>query len=133
MVFTVFLSSRISPRTSTVIFFDRSPLATAVATCAMFRTWLVRLLAMCFTLPVRSFHGPADTLYFGLAAELAFRADFARHARDLGGEGVELVHHDVDRVFELENFPARFHGNFLREVAVGHGGRDLCDIPNLVR
>jgi len=31
MVLMVFFSSRISPRTSTVIFFDRSPLATAVS------------------------------------------------------------------------------------------------------
>ena len=32
------LSWRISPRTSTVIFFERSPLATAMVTSAMFRT-----------------------------------------------------------------------------------------------
>ena len=38
IVFTVFFSSRISPRASTVIFCDRSPRATAVVTCAMLRT-----------------------------------------------------------------------------------------------
>ena len=38
MVLIVSLSSRSSPRTSTVIFFDRSPFATAVVTCAMLRT-----------------------------------------------------------------------------------------------
>ncbi|MNY56214.1 hypothetical protein D3C86_1922700 [compost metagenome] len=38
MVLMVFLSSSISPRTSTVIFWDRSPLAIAVETWAMFRT-----------------------------------------------------------------------------------------------
>ena len=54
----VFFSSRISPFTSTVIFFDRSPLATAVVTSAMLRTWPVRLPAMKFTLSVRSFHVP---------------------------------------------------------------------------
>ena len=54
IVFTVFLSSRISPRASTVIFWLRSPLATAVVTWAMFRTWLVRLPAMKFTDSVRS-------------------------------------------------------------------------------
>ena len=46
IVFTVFFSSRISPFTSTVIFRDRSPAATALVTSAMFRTWLVRLPAM---------------------------------------------------------------------------------------
>ena len=38
MVLMVFFSSRISPCTSTVILRDRSPLATAVVTCAMLRT-----------------------------------------------------------------------------------------------
>ena len=59
IVLMVFLSSRISPFTSTVIFFDRSPFATAVVTSAMLRTWPVRLLAIEFTLSVRSFHVPA--------------------------------------------------------------------------
>ncbi len=58
MVLMVFFSSRISPFTSTVIFFDRSPLATAVVTAAMLRTWPVRLLAIRLTLSVRSFHVP---------------------------------------------------------------------------
>ena len=53
------LSCRISPRTSTVILRDRSPLATAVATSAMLRTWPVRLLAMELTESVRSFQVPA--------------------------------------------------------------------------
>ena len=59
MVLMVFFSSRISPLTSTVIFFDRSPLATAVETSAMFRTCEVRFDAIRFTLSVRSFQVPA--------------------------------------------------------------------------
>ena len=42
IVLMVFFSSRISPFASTVIFCERSPLATAVVTLAMFRTWVVR-------------------------------------------------------------------------------------------
>ena len=38
IVLVVSLSSRISPFTSTVIFWERSPLATAVVTSAMLRT-----------------------------------------------------------------------------------------------
>ena len=53
------LSCKISPRTSTVILRERSPLATAVATSAMLRTWPVKLLAIEFTESVRSFHVPA--------------------------------------------------------------------------
>jgi hypothetical protein len=59
IVFTVFLSARISPRASTVIFCDRSPFATAVVTCAMLRTWPVRFPASWFTFSVRSRHVPA--------------------------------------------------------------------------
>ena len=55
----VFFSSRISPFTSTVIFFDRSPLATAVVTSAILRTWPVRLPAIEFTPSVKSFQVPA--------------------------------------------------------------------------
>ena len=59
MVLMVFLSARISPFTSTVIFLDRSPRATAVVTSAMLRTWPVRLSAIRLTLSVRSFQVPA--------------------------------------------------------------------------
>jgi hypothetical protein len=55
----VFLSSRISPRTSTVILRERSPFATAVVTSAMFRTCDVRFEAIAFTESVRSFQVPA--------------------------------------------------------------------------
>ena len=58
MVLMVFLSSRISPLTSTVILRDRSPRATAVVTSAMLRTWPVRLVAMALTESVRSFQVP---------------------------------------------------------------------------
>ena len=58
MVLIVFLSSRISPFTSTVTFLERSPLATAVVTSAIFLTCPVRLLAILFTLSVKSFQTP---------------------------------------------------------------------------
>ncbi len=48
-----------SPRALTVTFRDRSPLATAVVTSAIPRTWAVRLPAIRFTESVRSFHTPA--------------------------------------------------------------------------
>ncbi len=58
IVLIVPFSSSISPRACTVIFWLRSPLATAVVTCAMLRTWPVRLFAMRLTLSVRSRHVP---------------------------------------------------------------------------
>ena len=71
---------------STVIFCDRSPLATAVVTWAMFRTWSVRFDAIRFTFSVRSRHVPRHALDLGLAAELALGAHLAGDAGDLGGE-----------------------------------------------
>ena len=62
IAFTVRLSSRISPRASTVICWVRSPLATAVVTPAIWRTCSVRLVAMTFTESVRSFHVPETPL-----------------------------------------------------------------------
>ena len=93
-------------RASTVIFCDRSPLATAVVTLAMFRTWLVRLAAMKLTLSVRSFHVPADAATLRLPAQLAFGAHFPGDAGDLRGERVELIHHRVDGVLQLQNLAA---------------------------
>ena len=131
MVLMVSFSSRISPRTSTVIFFDRSPLATAVVTSAMLRTWPVRLAAMKLTLSVRSFQVPGDAAHLGLAAELALGADLARHARHLGGEGVELVDHRVDGVLQLEDLALHVDGDLLRQVAVGDRRGHLGDVAHL--
>ena len=58
IVLIVSLSSKISPLTSTVIFFERSPFATAVVTVAMLRTCSVSEEAMKLTLSVRSRHVP---------------------------------------------------------------------------
>ena len=45
-----------------MIFCDRSPLATAVVTLAMLRTWVVRFAARPLTLSVRSFQVPETPL-----------------------------------------------------------------------
>ena len=133
MVLMVFLSSRISPFTSTVILRERSPRATAVVTSAMLRTWLVRLPAMELTLSVRSFQVPATPGHLGLAAEPAFGADLAGDARHFAGETVELVDHRVERLFQLEDFAAHVDRDLARQVAVGDGGRDLGDVADLRR
>ena len=90
-----------SPFASTVILRERSPCATAVVTSAMFRTWSVRLFASVLTFSVRSRQVPETPIDLGLAAELALGADLLGDARDLGGEGRELVDHRVDRLLQL--------------------------------
>ena len=44
-----------------MIFFERSPFATAIVTSAMFRTWAVKLEAMELTLSVKSFQTPVTS------------------------------------------------------------------------
>ncbi len=66
-----------------------------------------------------------------MAAETAFGADFASHAGDLSGKAVELIHHRVQRFFELQNFTAHVHCNFARQIAVGDGGGDFGDVSHL--
>ena len=66
-----------------------------------------------------------------LAAELALDPDLARHARDLGGEPVELVDHRVDGVLELEELALDVGRDLLAEVAVGDRGRHLGDVAHL--
>ena len=58
MVLKVSASCATSPRASIVTVRVRSPLATAAATWEMFRTCMVRLLAIRLTLSVRSFQMP---------------------------------------------------------------------------
>src|SRR5207249_1378290 len=67
----------------------------------------------------------------GLAAEPALGADLARNARDLGGEGVELIDHRVDRVFQLQDFALDIDGDLARQVAARDGRGHLGDIAYL--
>ena len=66
-----------------------------------------------------------------LATELAFGADLARHAAHFAGERVQLVHHRVDGVLQLEDFAAHLDRDLLGEVAAGHGRRHLGDVAHL--
>ena len=131
MALMVFLSSRISPWTSTVIFCERSPVATAVVTLAMLRTWAVRFAAIALTLSVRSFQVPATPLTSACAPSFpstptAFATRVTCSAKELS-----VIGHVVDRVLELRFRPSRVDLELLREVAVGDGGDHLDDAAHL--
>src|SRR5204862_426975 len=66
-----------------------------------------------------------DAAHVGLTAELALGAHLSGDARHLGGERVQLVHHDVERVLQLEDLALHVDGDLLGQVAVGHRGGDL--------
>src|SRR5205085_2579055 len=53
------------------------------------------------------------------------------YARDLGGKGVELIHHRIDGVLQLQDLSPDIDGDLLREVPVCHGRRDLGDVAHL--
>src|ERR1041384_2088000 len=106
MVLMVSFNSRISPRTSTVIFLDKSPLATAVVTSAILRTWLVRLEAIELNGSVKSFHGPPPPRTRRLATGFAFGPPSGSHASHFGGKRPELIHHRVHGVLEFQDFAA---------------------------
>src|SRR2546430_1449932 len=125
MVLIVIFSSRISPRTSTVIFFERSPFATAVVTAAMFFTWPVRFDAIEFTESVRSFHVTATP--FTLARPPSFPSvPTLRGTR--GTFAAEVV-----GLSNLKDFAARIDGDLLREVTAGDGGCHLRHVAKLRR
>ena len=101
IVLMVSLSCRISPRTSTVIFLDRSPLATAMVTSAMLRTWPVRLEAIELTLSVKSFQVPATPGTCAWPPSLPSVPTSRATRRDFRGEGAELLDHGVHGFLEL--------------------------------
>ena len=75
--------------------------------------------------------GAGDARHRCLAAQSAFGADFARHARHFRRKGVELVHHRIDGVLELENFALHVDGDLARQVAARDGGGDFGDVADL--
>ena len=127
----VFFSSRISPFTSTVIFFDKiaardrgrdirdvTHLAGQVAGHRVHRIGQILPRA-------------CDSAHIRLAAEFSFGADFARHTRHFRGERTQLIDHGVDRVLQLQNFAAHIDRDLLRQVAIRDRGRDFGDVTHL--
>ena len=74
---------------------------------------------------------PGHALHAGLPAQLALDAHLAGDPGDLGGEGVQLIDHHVDRVFQLENLTVDVDGDLAGQVTAGNGGRDLGDVAHL--
>ena len=127
----VFLSSRISPLTSTVIllievaarhgggdFRDVANLRGQVCAHGVDRVGQI--------LP-----GTCDPGHHGLNAQPSFGADLARHARDFGGERAQLLDHRVDRLLELQDLAAHVDRDFLGQVAVRHRDRHIGDVAHL--
>ena len=126
MVLMASLSCRISPRTSTVIFLERSPLATAIVTSAMLRTCAGEVGGHRVDVLGEVLPDAGHLAHLRLAAELAFGADLARDARHLGGEHAELLDHGVDDIgrpqeLALQRPAIDLEAHGLQQVALRHG------------
>src|SRR5205085_1003485 len=73
----------------------------------------------------------ADAGHQRLPTELAFGADLTREAGHFRREAVELVHHRVDGLLQLQDLPAHVHRDLARQVAACDGGRHFGDIADL--
>ena len=107
MTLMVLLSSRISPFTSTVIFLERSPLATAVVTSAMLRTWSVRFEAMKLTDSVNAMASNLTAQVRNIAGvtTAVARGDLSRKITvDVKGEILELKDTINTMVDQLRSF-----------------------------
>ena len=98
----------------------------------MLRTWRGQVAGHRVDVVGQVLPGAGDARHVGLAAELAFGADLARHARHLAGEAVELVDHRVEGLLQLQDLAAHVDGDLARQVAAGDGGRHLGDVAHLV-
>src|SRR5690606_24853981 len=72
-------------------------------------------------------------VHLGLPAELAFGAHFTSDTRRVRSKRVELVHHRVDGVLELQDLALHVHGDLLVQLTAGHGGRHVGDVADLGR
>ena len=133
IVLMVFFSSRISPLHVDGDLARQVAAATAVVTSAMLRTCAGQVAGHRVDAVGQILPGAGDAGHVGLAAEPAFGADLARHARHLAGEAVELIHHRVERFLELQDLAAHVDGDLARQVAAGDGGRHLGDVAHLRR
>jgi len=132
MVLTVFLTSRISPFASAVIFFrqisgrdGRGHLGDIAHLTGEIAGHKVHAFGE--ILP-----GAGHPFDFGLAAELAFGAHLARHTRDLGGKGIELSHHGIDGLGGPQELSGQrtaidIERHRLIQITLGHRPDDSCN------
>jgi len=83
---------------------------------------------MKFTLSVRSFHVPPTPGTCAWPPSLPSVPTSRATRVTSAGEGVELVDHRVDGVFEFENFAFHIDGILAGEITTGHSGGHFCKV-----
>ena len=120
----VFFSSRISPFTSTVIFFDKSPLGDGRGHIGDVAHLTGQVGRHRVDVVGKVLPGAGDALHLGLTAELAFGAHLASDAGHFGRERRELLDHRVDDLADAQELAAQgaavdLDRHALRQVALG--------------
>src|SRR5207249_9696336 len=75
--------------------------------------------------------GAGDAFDLGLPAQPPLGAYFSCDPGYFRGEGVKLIHHGVDGVFQLQYLAAYFDGDLLGEVSVGDGCGHVGDVAHV--
>jgi hypothetical protein len=117
MLLIVSASAAISPFASTSSFCFRSPFATCRHDLRDASHLVGEVAGHEVHRVGEIFPRAADALHDRLAAELSFRAYFAGYTRYFRGEGVQLIHHRVDGVLQLEDLAFDVDGDLLRKIA----------------
>ena len=101
----------------------------------MLRTWVGQVGGQQVDVVGQVLPGAGDARHLRLAAQLAFGADLARHARHFAGEAVQLIDHRVDGLLQLQDLAAHVDGDLLRQVAAAPPRWSLrrCCAPGPVR
>ena len=77
------------------------------------------------------FPGARRALYLRLPPQLAVGADLACYPCDLASERIQLIHHGVDGVFQVQNLAFDIHGDFSGEVPGRHRLGHFGDVTHL--
>ncbi len=86
---------------------------------------------MAFTVSVRSFHVPATPGTFAWPPSLPSVPTSRATRVTSAANALQLVHHRVDGVLQLEDLAAGVDRDLARQVAARDGRRDLGDVADL--
>src|SRR5262249_53514924 len=76
--------------------------------------------------------GPGDAANIGLDPKSAVERHLSGATSRLGGKGVQLIDHHIDRVLQGQDLPPAFDGDLPREVAACDRRRHVGNVADLV-
>src|SRR5690348_16635556 len=68
-----------------------------------------------------------NTSYLSLSSQLSFSSYFTSYTSYFTSEGLELVHHGIDCILQLEDFSFGICCHLLGKISIGYGSCYLSD------